>query len=78
MLGLVQGLALYLTLGLVLNSLGLTIANWPFWAILALVWGIEQRSRQQGREETSTVMIIALKNMGVDVDQLVKNMTNEK
>jgi len=78
MSGLVQGLALYLTLGLLANSLGLTIANWQFWALLAITWAIEQRSRQQGREETSTVMIIALKNMGVDVDQLIKKMTNEK
>ena len=78
MAGLVQGLALYLTLGLLISSLGLSIANWQFWALLALVWGIEQRSNQQGREETSTVMIIALKEMGVDVDQLVKKMANEK
>lgn len=78
MLGLVQGLALYLTLGLLANSLGLGITNWQFWAMLALAWGIEQHSKQQGREETSTVMIIALKDMGVDVDQLIKKMTNEK
>jgi len=78
MAGLVQGLALYLTLGLLANSLGLGWANWQFWALLALVWAIEQHSKQQGREETSTVMIVALKEMGVDVDQLVKKMTNEK
>jgi hypothetical protein len=61
-----------------MSSLGLGWANWQSWGLLALVWGIEQRSRQQGREEISSVMIIALKEIGVDVDQLVKKMANEK
>jgi hypothetical protein len=47
------------------------------WALFALVWAVGQHYRQVGREETSTVMIIALKNMGVDVDQLIKAMNSE-
>ena len=78
MSGALQGLALYLTLGLLANSLGLTIANWQFWALLAITWAVGEHNRQIGREETSTVMIIALKNMGVDVDRLLKVMTDEK
>ena len=74
----IQGLALYVTLGLVCAVSGLTVSMWQFWAILVLVWAIGQHYRQVGREETSTVMIIALKNMGVDVDQLIKAMTSEK
>lgn len=77
MSGAVQGLALYLTLGLLCSSLGLGIANWQMWALFALVWAVGQHYRQVGREETSTVMIIALKNMGVDVDQLIKAMNSE-
>jgi len=74
----VQGIALYLTLGLLCTSLGLTISSWQFWAVLVLVWAIGEHNRQIGREETSTVMIVALKNMGVDVDQLIKVMTREE
>jgi hypothetical protein len=78
MSGAVQGVALYLTWALVVSSLGLTVYQWQTWALFALVWAVGQHERQQGREETSTVMIIALKNMGVDVDQLIKAMTSEK
>ncbi len=78
MSGALQGVALYLTLGLVCSSLGLTVYQWQLWALIALVWSVGEHNRQIGREETSTVMIIALKNMGVDVDRLLKVMTDEK
>lgn len=73
----ILNIILYLTVGLVLSTLNLGW-GWQWWSLVALLVIIAQRERQQGREETSTVMIIALKNMGVDVDQLIKAMTSEK
>ena len=73
-----QGVALYITLGLLCTSSGLVVTGWQFWAFITLFWAMMHWSKEQGRVETSTVMIIALKEMGVDIDRLVKAMNSEK
>lgn len=68
---------LYGILGLVVWSLGFTWTMWQFWAVVVMVIIIGDRERTIGRLETSTVMIIALQSMGVDVDRLVKVMSSD-
>ena len=70
--------ALYLTFGLVVWSLGVHWDTWQYWALMVLLVIIGHQERSAGRFETSTVMLIMLKDMGVDVDQLIKVMTREE
>ena len=72
----ILNIILYLTFGLVLSTLNLGW-GWQWWSLVALLVIIAQREREQGRLETSTVMLIVLKDMGVDVDQLIKAMNSE-
>jgi hypothetical protein len=68
---------LYLTFGLVIWASGVHWDTWQYWALIGLMVIIGHQERLQGRLETSTIMIIALKEMGVDVDRLVKVMTSD-
>jgi hypothetical protein len=45
-----QRIALYTVLGLVLNAVGAEFNTWGFWCILALFWGSEVLTRREGYE----------------------------
>jgi hypothetical protein len=45
-----QRIALYTVLGLVLNAVGAEFNTWGFWCILALFWGSETLTRREGYE----------------------------
>ena len=45
-----QRIALYTTLGLVLNAVGAEFNTWAFWSILALFWASETITRREGYE----------------------------
>lgn len=45
-----QRIALYTTLGLVLNAVGAEFNTWAFWSILALFWASETLTRREGYE----------------------------
>lgn len=69
-----QGLALYLTLGILMNSQGLTIADWAFWCYLALFWVMEKHSALWGIDqgiEASKDYILRLQQ---EVEQLKKKI----
>ncbi len=46
----IQRIALYTVLGLVLNAVGAEFNTWGFWCILALFWGSETLTRREGYE----------------------------
>jgi hypothetical protein len=46
-----QRIALYTTLGLVLNAVGAEFNTWGFWCILALFWASETITRREGYEQ---------------------------
>jgi hypothetical protein len=47
----IQRIALYTTLGLVLNAVGAEFNTWAFWSILALFWASETITRREGYEQ---------------------------
>jgi hypothetical protein len=46
----IQRIALYTVLGLVLNAVGVLFNTWGFWSILALFWAAETLTRREGYE----------------------------
>ena len=46
----IQRIALYTVLGLVLNAVGADWNTWGFWSILALFWASETLTRREGYE----------------------------
>jgi hypothetical protein len=46
----IQRIALYTVLGLVLNAVGADWNTWGFWSILALFWAAETMTRREGYE----------------------------
>ncbi len=46
-----QGLALWITFGLLLTAVGWTWDSWQFWSFLALFWAVERLGRIQGTVE---------------------------
>ena len=73
----ILNVALYLTYGLVLSTLNLGW-GWQYWSLLGLLVIIAHQERTAGRVETSTVMLIVLKDMGIDTEQLVNRMVNNE
>jgi hypothetical protein len=47
----IQRIALYTVLGLVLNAVGADWNTWGFWSILALFWASETLTRREGFEQ---------------------------
>ncbi len=50
----IQRLALYTALGLVLNQLEADFTHWAFWAVVGLFWATEQLSRAELIEQLNT------------------------
>ncbi len=46
-----QALALWGTMGLLLNAVGFTIDGWQFWCFLGLFWCVERVGRVSGAAE---------------------------
>ena len=60
-------IALYSTLGLVLNALGQQWDSWGFWATVALFWASEHLTRRELLEEIQQ-QVAALRAAGKDKD----------
>ena len=45
-----QRIVLYATLGYLLDTLGHSVSDWSFYAVLALFWAAEAMSRREGYE----------------------------
>ena len=76
-----QRIALYATLGLVLNAVGAEFDTWAFWSILALFWASEALTRQEGFEQGVAAGISAYshatESQRADLDKIVKNTDND-
>jgi hypothetical protein len=58
-----QRLALYVTLGLVLSALGQSWDTWGFWCVLGLFWASEHVTRREAREWAQAEGVIKYINM---------------
>ncbi len=78
---LLQRIALYTTLGLVLNAVGAEFNTWAFWSILALFWASEALTRQEGFEQGVAAGITAYsqatESQRADLDKIVKSTHND-
>ena len=76
-----QRIALYTVLGLVLNAVGAEFNTWGFWSILALFWASEALTRGEGFELGVAAGISAYSNANeqqrADLDKIVKSNHND-
>jgi hypothetical protein len=59
----IQRIALYSTMGLLLQALGHTWDTWQFWSMLSLFWASERLTKQEQHEQSyvqGILMYIAL------------------
>jgi hypothetical protein len=69
-----QRIALYTALGLVLSALGADFTHWGFWCILALFWAAETITRREGYE-AGMVFIATLPQEHLDkIKQEIKKL----
>lgn len=69
----IQRIALYATLGMLLNALGHTWDSWEFWCVLGLFWACDLIARREQHEQSyvqGILMFIALDE--AQQQQLVK------
>jgi len=70
----IQRIALYTVLGLVLNAVGAGFNTWGFWCILALFWAAETMTRREGYE-AGMVFIASLPQEHLDkIKQEIKKL----
>jgi hypothetical protein len=71
---LLQKLALYFTLGLLLTTLGLTVTSWQFWCITALFWASEYMTRKDTEQTAMAMGISAYLNMSIEEQNRIKKV----
>jgi hypothetical protein len=49
----IERIALYATLGLVIDSLEVTAWSWQFWCLIALFWAAEWLARDEGHRDAA-------------------------
>jgi hypothetical protein len=73
-----ERLAIYATLGLLLNALGVEFNTWGFWSMLALFITNDYLARKDGIEQgmwiTANLPIEAIK----EIQQHIKDIENDK
>jgi hypothetical protein len=70
----IQRIALYTVLGLVLSAVGADFNTWGFWSILALFWASETITRREGYEQ-GMVFIATLPQEHLDkIKQEIKKL----
>lgn len=60
-----QRIALYATLGFLLDSMGLTTSDDKFWMALALFWAADMLGRREGFDD------------GIEISQAILNKAND-
>ena len=80
----IQRIALYATMGMLLNALGHAWDTWQFWSILAMFWASELLTRREQHEQSyveGILMYIALDTQQqqelVQAIQQVENKYND-
>lgn len=64
-----QRLALYAALGLVLDALGQTVDSMGFWLVLALFWALDLLARREGFEQAEALSQAILKRANQMLEQ---------
>ncbi len=64
-----QRLALYAALGLVLDALGQTVTSTGFWLVLALFWAQDLLARREGFEQAEALSQAILKRANQMLEQ---------
>ena len=68
----IQRLALYATLGFLMDALGQTWEHWGFWCVLALFWAVDTLSRNEGFDdamELNQALLIKSRDMLAEAQQ---------
>lgn len=77
-----QRIALYTALGLLLSALQVSFEHWAFWCTLALFWASEHLSRREGYETGLVQGLDIYKAMTAaqrtEIDQLLDSDTKDK
>ena len=63
-----QRIALYATLGFLLDAMGTGWDHWGFWCILALFWATEHMTRRELIEQLNQELQALRKRHGLDKD----------
>jgi hypothetical protein len=72
-----QALALWATMGLLLNAVGFTIDSWQFWSFLGLFWCVERIGRVHGAAE-GIIKFLAMSDSEQErIRKLIKEMNND-
>jgi hypothetical protein len=69
-----QRFAVYLTLGLVLATLDVTVVVWQFWCIVALFWVSEYMVRKGTEEQARAEGITMFLNMNSNEQNRIKKL----
>jgi hypothetical protein len=69
-----QRFAVYLTLGLVLATLEVTVVTWQFWCIVALFWVSEYMVRKDTEEQARVEGITMFLNMDSNEQNRIKKL----
>ena len=76
-----QRIALYTVLGLVLNAVGAEFNTWGFWSILALFWASETITRREGFElgvaQGMNAYSQATPEQRAAIDKIIKDNNND-
>jgi hypothetical protein len=65
----IQRIALYATMGMLLNALGHTWDSWGFWCVLAMFWGSELITRMEQHQQSYVEGILMYIQLPVDKQQ---------
>jgi len=74
---LLQRFAIYLTLGLVLVTVNLTVLSWQFWCIVALFWAVEHMTRKEVEMSAMAEGITRYLNMSSEEQNEIKRLHRE-
>jgi hypothetical protein len=74
---LLQRLALYLTLGLVLVTIDVTAFSWQFWCLLALFWAAEFLARKDAEMMAMAEGITRYLSMSSEEQNEIKRLHRE-
>lgn len=69
-----QRLALYTTLGLLLSTMEFSVATWQFWSVVALFWASESLTRRETTEFVAVKAITEFLNLSTHEQNKIKEL----
>lgn len=71
---LMELIALYATMGLLVSAVGFSTSDWQFWCFLGLFWAVSRTARHLGRVEATDLIVQAALRAKMDVEKLYKEL----